>query len=278
MFFVLGADGQEYGPAARAQIRAWQREGRANEDTLVRYAGAPDWQRLADFPEFQPNYVPPTGPLHGVARLTVLGAFERSWELFRENTALLLGASAAYAGLQLLVALSDWASLVYSFLLSGVLLAGLSLVFLRRYRHQPTAFTDLFAGFRANTRPLILATFLTTAVEGIAGLPLLLTWADWASFPLWVLVLSGLGVLYVNVAYLFVFPLMMDRGLSPLEALQQSRRLTLPHTPRLLGFAVLSALLLFLGLLLFFAGLAFALPLIAGAYVHLYLQLCGEEA
>ena len=54
-----------------------------------------------------------------------------------------------------------------------------------------------------------MKTLAKSLIVCLCGLPLLLTWADWASFPLWVLVLSGLGVLYVNVAYLFVFPLMM---------------------------------------------------------------------
>lgn len=52
MYKIIGADGNEYGPVNDEQIRQWIAEGRANEQTRVRVEDAPDWQTLADRPEF----------------------------------------------------------------------------------------------------------------------------------------------------------------------------------------------------------------------------------
>jgi uncharacterized RDD family membrane protein YckC len=52
MFTILGADGNEYGPASRAQVRAWIQAGRANLDTRAKLPGDTEWRRLGDIPEF----------------------------------------------------------------------------------------------------------------------------------------------------------------------------------------------------------------------------------
>lgn len=52
MFTILGADGNEYGPASLAQVRAWMNAGRANLDTRAKLPGETEWRRLGDIPEF----------------------------------------------------------------------------------------------------------------------------------------------------------------------------------------------------------------------------------
>ena len=52
MFTILGADGNEYGPASIAQVRAWMNAGRANLDTRAKLPGETEWRRLGDIPEF----------------------------------------------------------------------------------------------------------------------------------------------------------------------------------------------------------------------------------
>jgi uncharacterized RDD family membrane protein YckC len=60
MFTIIGGDGREYGPATVEQIRGWIAAGRANLETKARAAGAEEWRRLGDFPEFSPQAsVPP---------------------------------------------------------------------------------------------------------------------------------------------------------------------------------------------------------------------------
>jgi uncharacterized RDD family membrane protein YckC len=70
MFMILGGDGNEYGPATVAQIRAWIDAGRANLDTKAKALGSDEWRRLQDYAEFGgPGDTPPllAGPTPGTA-------------------------------------------------------------------------------------------------------------------------------------------------------------------------------------------------------------------
>ncbi len=49
---VLGGDGQEYGPVAAKQIRAWIADGRLEPKSPVKPTGARDWIFLESLPEF----------------------------------------------------------------------------------------------------------------------------------------------------------------------------------------------------------------------------------
>ena len=63
MFTIIGGDGEEYGPASVAQVRAWVAAGRANLRTQARALGSEEWRDLGDFPEFGgPGEVPPMLP------------------------------------------------------------------------------------------------------------------------------------------------------------------------------------------------------------------------
>ena len=60
MFIIIGGDGREYGPVTADQVRAWINGGRANLETRAKQAGANEWRRLGDFPEFGAPAEPPT--------------------------------------------------------------------------------------------------------------------------------------------------------------------------------------------------------------------------
>lgn len=57
---IIGADGQQYGPATVEQIRRWLAENRVRSDTLVQQEGATEWKPLTSFPELAPD--PSTAP------------------------------------------------------------------------------------------------------------------------------------------------------------------------------------------------------------------------
>lgn len=65
MFFIIGGDGKEYGPATAEQVRNWISAGRANLDTRVKAVGTEEWRPLGDFREFGGSATPP--PLPGAA-------------------------------------------------------------------------------------------------------------------------------------------------------------------------------------------------------------------
>lgn len=52
MFFILGADGKEYGPVSVAKIQEWIAAGRANQHTQARRYSESEWRALGDFAEF----------------------------------------------------------------------------------------------------------------------------------------------------------------------------------------------------------------------------------
>src|SRR5512137_2707117 len=57
---VIGNDGQEYGPADLATIRAWVAQGRIAASTRVQAAGTTEWKPASAFPELGAGV--PTNP------------------------------------------------------------------------------------------------------------------------------------------------------------------------------------------------------------------------
>jgi len=62
MYKIIGADGQQYGPASAEQLRRWIAENRLNAQTLIQPEGAPDWKALSNFPEFAGDLKPAPPP------------------------------------------------------------------------------------------------------------------------------------------------------------------------------------------------------------------------
>lgn len=48
---ILGADGREYGPVKREELREWIGQGRASAQTRAKPESGGDWKPLGDFPE-----------------------------------------------------------------------------------------------------------------------------------------------------------------------------------------------------------------------------------
>jgi uncharacterized RDD family membrane protein YckC len=59
MFFIIGADGKEYGPVSITQIQEWMVGGRANLQTKARHTNETDWRTLGEFVEFGGTPVTP---------------------------------------------------------------------------------------------------------------------------------------------------------------------------------------------------------------------------
>ena len=58
-YTIVGNDGQQYGPADAAQIRAWLRQARVDSRTPVCVAGSADWTFLGLLPEFATEFSSP---------------------------------------------------------------------------------------------------------------------------------------------------------------------------------------------------------------------------
>lgn len=70
MYYIIGGDGQQYGPVSGEDLRQWITEGRVTAETQAAAEGAASWQPLSALPEFadlfaQPAPTPASRPVGG---------------------------------------------------------------------------------------------------------------------------------------------------------------------------------------------------------------------
>ena len=182
--------------------------------------------------------------------------------------------------------------------LKGVLLGGLSLVYLRTLRSEPAFIRDLFSGFSVNFfKPLVLTTlvsflviqvlcfspaYIATGMMGILppDFEVMMTgdsqtqaqafdllWqsltADSQKTMVWLLVIltCSLPAVYFAFCWMFALPLIVDKGMAFWPAMQLSRRKVLQHPWRIAVLVAVAEILGFSGLLGVGIGLIFTLPL-----------------
>ncbi len=113
----------------------------------------------------------------------------------------------------------------------------------------------------------------------------------WHPKPFWkfffATLLSGLAVavgfvlliipgIIVALMLLFTKYIVIDRGLGPIEALQESRRITTGHKWKLLELLIVILLINIVGLICLFVGLLVTIPVTTLALVHTYRLLAGH--
>src|SRR5262245_23471736 len=109
MYFLIGADGREYGPFSAEQIRDWVAQGRANAHPRLRREGETGWQALKDVAEFAdvsnvsaappPGMPPPALSAESIAAdhlsravsIDIASCITRGWALVRDNPGLTIG-------------------------------------------------------------------------------------------------------------------------------------------------------------------------------------------
>lgn len=101
------------------------------------------------------------------------------------------------------------------------------------------------------------------------------------SILLGIVVAVGLALLIVPgiilfLMFMFSTFIVIERGLGPIDAMSESRRLTRGHKWQLLGFVGLLFLINLLGLLALIVGVLVSIPVSALAFVHAYRALGGR--
>ena len=71
MYYVIGANGSQYGPVDEATIRAWIAEGRVAAPSLSFKTGEAGWVPLLTREEFRDLFAAPTTPAAGEAGVAV---------------------------------------------------------------------------------------------------------------------------------------------------------------------------------------------------------------
>lgn len=172
----------------------------------------------------------------------VIGAVFGVFSVFSENIALIIVSQIVITILASAVSYPFW--------------AGLNMVGIRRAAGQPFSFNEIFSHF-GRTVPLLI-TAIVMMVLIYVGMMLL--------------IIPGL---YLAVAYLLAIPLVVERGLSPWQALETSRKAISQHWFKVFGLFLLLGLIGALSAIPLGIGLVWSIPLFVVAMGVLYRDIFG---
>ena len=263
MYTIIGGDGKEYGPVSAEQVRSWMSGGRANLQTRIKAVGGDAWNTISDYPEIlgaapapSESAAPAAALFRKVDKLDIISCYERSWDLLKANFWPLVGASVLMTVIGAVIGNKEFhGTLVVLF--GGVLTGGMYYFFLRKIRGLPATFGDLFAGFSKFFISLLLAALLMSIIAALGII---------------CLILPGI---YLIVSYSFTYLLVVDKGLGFWDAMETSRKVITHQWWRILGLLLLGIPFFLVGLAALVVGIFVALPLVTGALVYAYEDLCN---
>lgn len=135
-------------------------------------------------------------------------------------------------------------------------MAGINMIGIRRAADQPISFNEIFSHF-GRTLPLVI-----TAV-----VMMLLIYLG-----MFLLIIPGL---YLAIAYMLAIPLVVERGLSPWQALEASRKAISQHWFKTFGLFLLLGLITMVSAIPLGIGLVWSIPLFVIAMGVLYRTIFG---
>ncbi|HEY4426095.1 MAG TPA: hypothetical protein VGN10_17930 [Pyrinomonadaceae bacterium] len=183
--------------------------------------------------------------------------------------------------------------------LMGPMMCGLNLAFFKTRRGEPIEFGTLFKGFDYFGQALIAALlhsipiivivvpayilfyvfmFVSLAASSSGGgdpNPAAL-FGVMAMFGLFWLVVVAL-IIIISIGFLFVYPLIVDRKLSAIDAIKLSFRAALANFWRLLGMVILTSLMTSVGVLACYVGAFLVMPIGYAAIAKAYEQVFGLD-
>lgn len=314
MYKILGSDQKEYGPVSAQQIIQWIHEGRANGATLARAEGTENWVPLANIPEFAalfpgqpsvPAAVPPGPPPNAselAARISATdydldigGCISGGWRLLFDNfgpifgsTIVLILIQLAFSGLGAIPFVGVLFSLA-SLVLTGPLMGGLYMIFLRRIRRQGGEVGEIFAGFSERFWQLALGYIVPAFFTGLSVIPgvilIVVSIFGMGFHPMGhasagtalAVMLFAVGILvalvpaiYLSVSWMFTVPLVMDKGIDFWQAMGLGHRMVKKHFVSVLALLILGALINVAGVIACCVGVLFSIPIVFGSMMYAY--------
>lgn len=155
---------------------------------------------------------------------------------------------------------------IISSLVTYPILAGLSIIGVRRAAGQPFSFNDIFNHFNS-TLPLL--------VIGVVYLVLTLLAIALGSVSFGLIFIP---FTYLCVAYMLAIPLVVERGLSPWQALEASRKAITQHWFKAFGLFLLLGLIILISAIPLGIGLIWSMPLFVIACGVLYRTIFGVRS
>ncbi len=269
MYTIIGGDGKEYGPVSADQVRSWIAGGRANLKTRIKAAGSDEWKMVSDFPELTGTAAPGVASASASSpvstriapALDIVSCYDRSWKLLKANFWPLVGVNLLFMVLFGCIGYTQFHGIFFvSPLFGGLLAGGLYYYFLLKARGLPATIGDAFAGFTKAFVALLVAGLLVALITTVGFL---------------CLILPGI---YLMVAYIFTYILAVDKGLGFWEAMETSRKVITRQWWRVLGLILLGIPFLLLGVIALGVGILVAIPLVTGAFIYAYEDLCNPKA
>jgi uncharacterized membrane protein len=126
-------------------------------------------------------------------------------------------------------------------------MAGINMLGIRRAADQPLSFNEIFSHFGRTVPLLIYLGMLLLVIPGI----------------------------YLAVAYMLAIPLVVERGLSPWQALETSRKALSQHWFKAFGLFLLLGLITLVSIIPLGIGLVWSIPLFVIAMGVLYRTIFG---
>jgi hypothetical protein len=271
MYFLIGADGREYGPFTADQIRDWIAQGRANTQSRIRRDGDTTWQPLGEVAEFAdptgaatstagmppPTLTPESIAADYLARkgsLDIGSCLSRGWTLVRDNPGLTIGSSLLAFLVVVGIAMVPFVNFAAIFI-NPIVLGGVFHAFVRRMRGEMPTVGDAFSGFGPPFLHLGLAGLVATIFICVG------------------LLLCVVPGIYLGVAYTFALPLVIDKKLDFWTAMEVSRRVINRHWWPMFGLLILLFILNVIGVLACFVGWIVTVPVSIAAVMYAYEDL-----
>lgn len=210
--------------------------------------------------------------------------FRGGWNLIKGQYWLILG-----------MCLVGWMITAAVGILMGPMMCGLFLAFFALRRGQPIEFGTLFKGFDYIGQS-ILATLIHVVPIMVIVIPAYILFyvffvvamvAQGGQEPNPLVVLTIVGVyalfwiaviaviMFISIGFMFVYPLIVDRNLSALDAVKLSFKAAMANFWGLLGLNAFNFLLSIGGVLLCIVGVYFVLPLSYSAIAVAYEKVFG---
>lgn len=182
-------------------------------------------------------------------------------------------------------------------ILMGPMMCGLFITFFAMRRREPVEFGTLFKGFEhfgqsviatlLHAVPIMVIVigayilfyvfFLVAVISQGSGSGQANSAAMMAVFAVyglfWIVMIAI--IMFISIGFMFVYPLIVDRGLSGFDAVKMSFRAAIGNFWGLLGLILLNFLLSVGGLLLCIVGVYFVLPISYSAIAIAYEQVFG---
>ena len=346
-YIIVGGDNKEYGPVSDAEVRLWISEGRLSAESRVKAEGDAEFRALAQFPEFAEALKPqhPSGADHPALtvdeilnrdyELDIGGCIGGGWDLLKNNFGLIFGAFIIAILIQLAcggalglvtaplnkyilsapigirLACNSIYSVAY-ILVSGPLMGGLFLVYLKTIRKEPTGIGEIFAGFQQCYGQLVLGLFIMTLVNTACMLPFQYVFqsnvgplldqlqqlqqlqndpakmqSQMASLaPQFLPAISHCSpillaclvpVIFFAVCWQFTIPLIIDQRVNFKVALGMSWRMVFKHWWLVFGLLVVAMLVSVLGFLGCCVGILFTTPIGIAAMMYAYETIFGSK-